>query len=243
MSFLTSLIRSGIRRLGYDIIRYCDRMDLYNRPLNILELVVHSSFVQKQDFFFIQIGANDGKRSDPMRSSIIELRLPGLLVEPIPDLFEQLKQNYASSPQLSFENVAIARHNGEISLFRISPDAHVEDWVHGIVTYDRRWIEGMAKRRGLNNVYVEEIKVPTLTFKSLIQKYNIDAATLLQVDAEGMDLEIIKMAFDACFFPQIINFEFIHLSPKERVESRRLLVENGYRYVDIFRDTLALRNV
>lgn len=244
MRFLKPAIRSALRRAGYDIIRFnqhAKRMHDLNRPLDLLDIVIHSRLQLKSDFFFIQIGANNGMRSDPLRSSILKYHLAGLLVEPLPDMFEQLKRNYCSESQLKFENAAIARSDGEVSIFRLSPDLPVEEWVHGVAAFDKRLIVRMAREMGLLD-HVQEVRVPASTFASLIAKHGVTKADLLQIDTEGLDLEIIKMAFEAGFFPEIINFEYIHLSFEDRCESRRLLGENGYRFVDVFRDTLAIRN-
>lgn len=44
---------------------------------------------------FIQIGANDGLRNDPVREFIIRDRWQGILVEPLPAVFAMLQHNYA----------------------------------------------------------------------------------------------------------------------------------------------------
>ena len=88
----------------------------------------------------------------------------------------------------------------------------------------------------------EELKVPTLTFESLINKYNISNISLLQIDTEGYDFEILKMVFSAKVFPEIINYEWTELSHKDRYECKKLLIKNGYRFIDVGADTLCLHN-
>jgi FkbM family methyltransferase len=243
MQFLKSAIRCILRRTGYDINRYTKSLDDLNRPLDLLEMAVRYRLQLRpgRDFFFIQIGANDGMRADPLRSTVLDCHLAGLLVEPLPDMFEQLKRNYSSENQLKFENAAITRNNGEVSVFRFSPDSPVCDDAHGVASLNKQWLMQRAQGMGLAD-HVQEVKVPALTFASLIAKHGIAGADLLQVDTEGFDLEIIKMVFDAGFFPAIINFEYIHLSFDDRCESRSILAANGYRFIDGFRDTLAIRD-
>lgn len=237
---LTAVIKSVVRRFGYDIVRCIDKCE---RPINVLDLVVRDKLTHDQRFFFVQIGANDGIRSDPLNHLIMEYHLEGILVEPLPDLFEQLRQNYASEPQLSFENCAIATSDGERIMCRISPNACVPEWAHGQATFNKDRILRVAKELGLGKEYLEEIEVPTLTLRTLFRKYRIQKVSLLQIDTEGYDYEILKMAFATQVYPEIINFEYIHLSWEDRMKSKEMLIEEGYRFMDIGRDTLAVREV
>ncbi|MBK6937124.1 MAG: FkbM family methyltransferase [Chitinophagaceae bacterium] len=70
--------------------------------------------------FFVQIGANDGKSGDPLYEFIINHNWKGILVEPMPDVFEQLKENFSfASGRLIFENSAISDTGGEFTLYYI----------------------------------------------------------------------------------------------------------------------------
>lgn len=86
------------------------------KELEPLPFVVCIILAENDDFFFIQIGANDGKRDDHLRPLILKYHLRGLLVEPLPDVFVELKNNYTSEKQLKFVNAAIAKKDGESTL-------------------------------------------------------------------------------------------------------------------------------
>jgi len=237
---LKAVIKSVVRRFGYDIVRYTEKR---KRPINVLDLVVRDKLTHDQRFFFVQIGANDGIQSDPLHHLIMEYHLEGLLVEPLPDFFERLRQNYVSEPQLSFENCAIATSDGERIMYCISPNVCVPEKVHRQATFYKHKILRVAKDIGLGKEYVEEIKVPTLTLRTLFRKHSIQKVSLLQIDTEGYDYEILKMAFATHVYPEIINFEYIQLSWEDRLKSREMLIEEGYRFMNIGRDTLAVREV
>ena len=64
---------------------------------------------------------------------------------------------------------------------------------------------------------------------------------MVQVDAEGSDLAIVQMFFNAALEPPVINLESHHLSREERSELRQMLIKRGYQYVDWGLDTLAVR--
>ena len=47
-----------------------------------------------KDFFFVQIGANDGFKADPIYLYVRKYGWKGILVEPVSYIFEKLKENY-----------------------------------------------------------------------------------------------------------------------------------------------------
>src|SRR5207245_6466419 len=50
----------------------------------------------------VQIGSNDGVANDPINESLRARRWSGVLVEPIPYLFERLRANYEGVPAVRF---------------------------------------------------------------------------------------------------------------------------------------------
>ena len=210
------------------------------KPFNVLKFVVDRVLQSDPEFYFVQIGANDGLRADPIRPLVMQYHLRGLLVEPMPDIFKELKANYASEPQLSFENCAIGNRDGLTSLYRFMRDTPVpNDFFHGLARNDKEYMVNRAKSLGLLK-YIEELHVPTLTFSSLLKKHEVKNLSLLQVDTEGYDFEILKMLFSYSIFPQIINYEWSELSYDDRRECKLMLLDKGYSFIDCGSDTLCL---
>jgi FkbM family methyltransferase len=227
-----------LRRLGYDVIRYEEK---FEHPFDLLDLVLRDYLSKNEDFYFVQIGASNGIRGDQLYPLICQFHLKGLLVEPLPDQFEELKQNYADHPQLVFENCAIAEENGHRSMFRFVRNAAVPDWAYGLASFDRTHLTKFKDVEHLGK-YVEEIQVPTMTYARLIDKHGIDHISLLHVDTEGYDFEILKMALEEDIYPEIINFEHEHLSAKDNLECKQRLLKNNYLFVKYGRDILAIHN-
>jgi Methyltransferase FkbM domain len=88
---------------------------------------------------------------------------------------------------------------------------------------------------------IASIEVPTLTLPDLLKKYHWDAIDLLQVDAEGLDYEILKMVDFKQVRPAIVHFEYFHLSNADREAAARMLVDNGYRLYFYHMNVLAYR--
>jgi hypothetical protein len=160
-----------------------------------------------------------------------------------PTLFERLKANYAGQHGLAFERCAIGRTDGEASLYRARPDAPVPQWVHASASFNR-WHASLTEAgSGVPDLekYIEEVKVPSLTLRTLLRKHDIPNLTPLVTDTEGFDCEIVNMALDAGLRPAIINYEFIHAIPQARVDCEKRLMEAGYGFIDVGIDTLAVR--
>jgi hypothetical protein len=72
--------------------------------------IVERTFEARENVFFVQIGSNDGSRGDPLYAAVRRHgHWRGILVEPVPFVFERLKNNYDNDPRLIFENVAILK--------------------------------------------------------------------------------------------------------------------------------------
>lgn len=230
-------LKTVIRNFGFDIVQYAPDTIA---PVNILAMAVQLHLLKEKGFFFIQIGANDGRRSDPLAALIRKHNLRGVLVEPLPDIFSQLKLNYADQPGLAFEQAAITTHPGTATLYRFDSNAPIYDEDHGRATLDKEHIEATARERGWTK-YLRQEQVPAMTFKQLIDNHGVQELSLLATDTEGHDYQIIKMAIEAGVLPRMIYYEFVMLSTQERIDLRRLLIQNGYRLADVVIDTFALR--
>ena len=61
-----------------------------------------------------------------------------------------------------------------------------------------------------------------------------------RLDTEGFDFEILKMLWETPFRPTLITFESEHLSRHDKLACAQELRREGYQYVTINRDTIAL---
>jgi FkbM family methyltransferase len=234
---MKSMLRWACRKVGYDIVRYTVMPD---RPFDVLKLVVESRIAAGQKVQFIQIGANDGVRNDPIRKLVVKHRLSGLFVEPLPDLFARLQANYAGQPDLLFEQCAVGDHDGTTTLYRIQPDPGLPEWLQGIASFDKRHLS--ARKFGIANLerHVVPVNIQVLTLDSLLKKHGLRGCDLLQIDTEGYDCRIVQSALRAGLRPSIIHYEFVHTDPSERVHCKQELARCNYSFVDVGTDTIAI---
>jgi FkbM family methyltransferase len=229
---MKQMIKSLLNRAGFDIVRYPDPV---TPKIDVLDLVLKHVASLTPDFFFIQIGANDGVSSDPIRKYILNFHWRGILIEPQPDIFRQLVANYEGETQLILENVAIAAEDGIVSLFTVDDPARAP-WVHGTTSLQKSHVT----RTFGKSVRIKELKVPALSVSSLLTKHAVSRIDLLQIDAEGFDYDIIRMFDFNRVKPTIINFEYCNIPGPKRRECWRYLADWGYRLVTGPMDTLAL---
>src|SRR5437762_11064199 len=131
---IVDVVQTAVRRLGYGIIR---RPHSISHPIDLLDVLIRNELASDPMFFFVQIGANDGIRVDPLRPSVLRHRLRGLFIEPLPDLFERLVDNYAGHMGLLFENCAISDHDGTQRMYRTRADAPLSEEVQALTSFNR----------------------------------------------------------------------------------------------------------
>lgn len=168
---------------------------------------------------FIQVGANDGIRGDPIRKMIVKYNWKGILIEPQEDVFLELKNNYKDLKELAFENVAIHRCQKYVSLFRYLRDSRISS-----LYPDNRCL---GKK---NPEYIIEETVKAMTLNEVMSKHKWRMLDLLQIDAEGYDFAVIKTLDLNKYKPKIINYEEVSLRGQKRSKRcKKYLKKFGYR--------------
>jgi FkbM family methyltransferase len=228
---MKELARSFLNRLGYEMVRFPDPVA---PKIDVLDILLKHTASQTPDFFFIQIGANNGVTNDPIREYVLKYHWRGILVEPQPDVFRELVANYAGETQLLFENVAIAPEDGVVTLLTVDHPSPSPHW-HAQASLKRSHVTDNLPKGTL----VKELKVPALSVSTLLSKHAISKIDLLQIDAEGFDYDIIKMFDFNKVKPTIINFEYICLNGPRRRECWKYLADWGYSLLTGQFDALA----
>jgi hypothetical protein len=88
----------------------------------------------------VQIGANDGIMNDPLYrfNQSHPAAVSGFVLEPLPDIFINLVENYTNCPKIIPVNVAIHEENSEMEIYRIKQE-HKKDlpkFARGIASFD-----------------------------------------------------------------------------------------------------------
>ncbi|WP_339910421.1 FkbM family methyltransferase [Symmachiella dynata] len=223
------MINGFARRRGYHIERIVDYTD---NQLDVFELLIDQINPKDPEFFFIQVGANDGRTGDPIRKHIQNFQWRGLLLEPLPNVFTILTDNYKDHPQVILENCALAQQDGTLSIYTTPGSGQ-------LATFDRAALE----RRVRDRSEIISISVRAATFQTLLNQHQINRVDLLVVDTEGFDFEVIRMALQNGLPtpPRLIRYEHLHLSTADRNACAELLTRHNYLLHREGVDTLAYR--
>ncbi len=233
---LRTLIRrtmvSMLERYGYEVRKPLDILKqnpdrVFTPHIRVLlDLILRP----RGEFFFVQVGANEGGAGDPIYEIVRQYKLPGLLIEPQTAAFERLKEAYRQMGQIRLENVAIASERGSKTLYKLNPQyAHL--YPHdpsGIASFNADHIaKHVPGGASIPDLILEET-VQAIPLGELLEAHHVQRIDLLQIDAEGYDFEILKMVDFRRFRPTLINLEHLHLSLADCNACLELLVSQGY---------------
>jgi FkbM family methyltransferase len=232
MMSLKTLVQKAVRKHGYQIQKY-PSVAFSNLPVFDLSIQLLMA-VRGNSLSFIQVGANDGERGDPLHGFIVKYPWHGILVEPQPDVFAKLRENYAAmKTRLIFENIAIAK---DLTIAMYRAPGHPDTSVVSVNP------KAVAKQLGLRLRDLERFVVPCTTLNELAKKYSMSHIDVLQIDAEGCDYDVLKTLDLSEISPLIIQFEHSHLTRQQLSGAVEYLNSHGYRvlYGGHRIDTLAL---
>lgn len=195
--------------------------------------------------FFIEIGANDASQHDHLAAMVRERSWRGIMVEPVPYVFERLRANYEDFDRVTLANAAIADRDGRMPFYHLAEaedGGALPDWYDAIGSFSREAVAGHAEHIPDIEARIVELDVPTLTFDSLCARHGVDSVDLLLIDTEGYDYEILQQIDLDRWRPRLLIYEHFHLDVDERSELRLRLERAGYRLLEEGFDTWCLRD-
>lgn len=196
---------------------------------------------QKNAVSFIQIGANDGVTNDPIHTFIKKYKWKGTLVEPLPDFFKKLKENYAGETQLNFENLGIGNKEDLLQFYYLPTQYNNPEWLQQIGTFSKEAIEINLKNQPAYLPLVEAKSIPVITLSSLIQRSKLLDIDLLVIDAEGFEFQILSQLEKASVKPNYIFYEWGCMTEEENKALQQILINLGYEFYAASGDLLAVK--
>jgi FkbM family methyltransferase len=183
------------------------------QDLNVLKF-----YDNKQNGFFVEIGASDGV--DLSNTWYLEksFNWRGICVEPIPRQFDKLVKNRPNSfcCDLAVYNVSDLTVEFDI--------ANNSDLFSGINTH-------IDSHKGFVDQSKTVVNVKTISLNDLLEKY--DAPTFMEylsLDTEGSEYEILRTFNFNKYTFGLIDVEHNFTEPR-RTDIRNLLLANGYVYI------------
>ena len=193
------------------------------------------SKVVNRPVIFIQVGANDGLRNDPIREFVVRDKWSGVFVEPIPAVFELLKSNYSYlNHGLHFLCAAVGNQGGgSLEIY-----AFCEEFLKSLpeeerLNYLRKAscdIEHVKKFvRPQHAQHIVKTTVPVVSLSEIAADVlKTKAVDIVVVDAEGYEEKIIMGIDFKRLNPTAIFFESHHLRKQEQEHLFGYLGQHGY---------------
>ncbi|MDJ0900428.1 MAG: FkbM family methyltransferase [Xenococcus sp. MO_188.B8] len=203
---------------------------------------------EKQTLNFLQIGANDGMRNDPLREFIVfGSRWKGCLVEPIPSLFAQLQKNYsriANQNRIKFENIAISNDEKNIDLWKISEkyENYFPDYVKGMISFDKAYFSGNTLIPNFEDKWITNETVACKSINTLLQSFK-EPIDLILLDVEGMELDILSSFLFTQELPTCFIYESCHHSKSDSEKLKLIFASNKYIIGDFGTESIAISEV
>jgi len=210
------------------------------------------AITSRPEYSIIQVGSHIGNNSNDclyqsiLRNPVKVLRTV-VLVEPIPEFFEGLKNSYHGAEGVHFENVAISDVDCISDFYYLPFDASKHGYPHwlnqlGSLGEELLLRDTNGKQYEWHEFYMlnrVKIQVQCRTLDFVLSKYNLDNLDALFIDAEGHDARILTSLDLESLRPSYIHFESSLLSPEEKQTTVNHLVHCGYHVRDIGFDTIA----
>ena len=193
---------------------------------------------------FIQVGSNDGVTGDPIHYFVKHYQWYGVLIEPMPQLFEQLTKTYEfEKERLHFLNVAVSSGNKKFkTIYCISEKfrGQVPDWYYQLGSF----VKEVILKHNIPNIekYLVEKQVPVLAIQHIKETYLAsDPIDFLHIDAEGYDFEILKTLDFLRNKPSIILVEYVHLNIATQKQMLTMFKRSGYKTYRCHLDFIAIQ--
>ena len=201
---------------------------------NFFDKTLHYLGKKSKNITALNIGSMDGIMFDEMIGYTNMYNFKVLYVEPVPYLFEKLQHNIRSSSAM-FENSAISEYNGMIDMLTIDKEIIDSGLVHSCfygmsAVYPPKNGLGSEFDRPTVEKYGKLIKVPCITFNTLVLRHNLKAFDIVKIDTEGHDYKIFKQIDLNKYKPKIIRIEWINLEEYEQNDIIKIFNEHNYVY-------------
>jgi FkbM family methyltransferase len=193
---------------------------------------------------FVKVGANDGITGGPVSDALLaNEKWKGLLIEPVPFIFDKLRKNFSDSQRYILEQVAIGAHPGKATFYYVDAKAidaipDLPFWYDQLGSFSRDHI--VKHLDGVLTPFILECSVEVRPLAEVLKKNGIRDVHLLHIDAEGYDYEVLKTIDLSSAAPAAILLEHKNLSDSDRAELVQHLRRHRYSVDDCGGDLFAV---
>jgi FkbM family methyltransferase len=214
---------------------------LTHPPQTALDSVLLRCFPSLYGLNFIQIGANDGIRADPISRYIKSGAWSGLLFEPLAANHGALVRHHAGNTRLEIRRAAIDTISGHRLMYDLDRVAwpNLPDWAYGMGSFSRDHVLNAARGLGLDEKAIVQEEITTVAWEEVWRDFGLRRCDLLVLDTEGFDLALLRTAGLAKHRPRVIHLEHGCATLDDQLQLYRELIGLGYELSTDGADTTA----
>lgn len=238
------MLKKAVKRLVRNdspFYRMVSRFYNYWRPDQTdLQVVLQNISNNHPDLIICQVGANDGKAGDPIAPLLRTNQWRGILVEPLPQMFELLKSNTKDiQGRFRLFNCAVDKMVGERIIYEIDYQEWMPPYFKELACF---WKEKLPKTFYDRKVEPHILSTPIRTenINSILEQTDFNNIDAYFIDTEGHDYEVIKLIDMDRQKPDVIFFEHVALSTYDYKSCLKYLKSLQYRLYYQHRDTIAI---
>jgi FkbM family methyltransferase len=198
---------------------------------------------RRENVYVVEVGSNDGKSGDPLYPLLRSNRSwQALFIEPVPYLFERLKQSYGPDPRFHYEQVAIAERRCTMPFYYVAENAGREaPSLPAFCDQLGSFIRANLERHMPPPLdrFIVEAKLEALPLADVLDRQGVSRIDVLLIDTEGYDWQVLRQVDLQRYAPQVILYEHKHLSAEDKTASREFL--RDYEIADLGNDYLCRR--
>ena len=239
----SKLLKKVVGALGYKLFdkNYVvnTRLISNNSSLNIKTLLNYffeNGYIEN----LIQIGANDGENFDELSYFIKRFKTESILVEPIYEHIQKLKETYSSHTNIKLENVAIFEEEEKKYLFSVKKEFREIYGNHAKAISS--FTSNHLLKHGIKKKHIEKIEVKSISINQLLEKYKINKVDLFYCDAEGYDGNIVLGLLKSKIQCKIIIFEYIHVEKEKLEDVLNFLKKENFKYFSVKENLFCFKN-
>ncbi len=194
-----------------------------------LDDLLEFQYARSRKFVALVVGAFDGVTNDPTSEFIEKSKIRAIYVEPQPGPFARLESHFGRLNNIALLNAAIDEASGFRDLYCVSPGIdELPAWTQQVASFRREHLlKHEVEAPGISK-HIMVLKVPTLSFDDLLDKFNLSSIDMLQIDAEGMDAQLLNWFPFHRIKPAILHYETVHMLPEEHLLVQQRLHALGY---------------
>lgn len=182
------------------------------------DIKVINFYNNKNNGFFIEIGASDGIQLSNTYLLETKYNWKGICCEPIPNIFEKLIKN---RPNSICYNEAVYNKSGLTLTFDIANSCSLLSGITDHIDWHKSAVD----------INKTSIQVQTISLLDMLDKANAPSfIEYMSLDTEGSEFEILKNFDFSKYTFGLIDVEHNYIEPR-RSEIKKILLSNGYIYI------------